>query len=581
VRWSAEGPPIPLAELRVEVLPADAPLPIEAQAALPAARRAAAEGLDPRPLLDALPPLARLSAAERGEALLLRLRATLADPASPPADRVARFEDLRDGNPSAALELREVREVAAAYAAMGRVERATAVLRAGLGAAFLAEAAPARQLEEITGPLSSLQALRALVGRYPDLPAVEEALFLAPQRLGALAEDGLPPALVAQGITPTDVRLLAADWDREFLALYPASARAPAAAFDLVSGLLSLRAFGLAAEQASRYADRPSPLSDTLLFLSGVGRAELGEDRAASQIFRRLATERFVQDDGTLGPARTVSDARYALARLDEASGRYEDALRGYTEVQSSWPEAARSAAALSRVDLQVDEPIVAVGPGESVRLPITAVGLDRVTVQAYAIDLRTIFLRDAGLDGVFDISVAGISPALSRTEAVKAGPFPTSRALDLPLRGAGAWLVHIDGGGHHGSALVLRSALTLDTTGGRVVVRTAKGQPAAGAEVRALVGGSLQARRADLRGVVDLPPGAILIAWLGEDLAFSLPGAGSGGGYAPAPSPAAPPVDLLRNVNERMKQQRLDSDESYESTFQKSASGTVNAEAL
>ncbi len=94
-------------------------------------------------------------------------------------------------------------------------------------------------------------------------------------------------------------------------------------------------------------------------------------------------------------------------------------------------------------------------------------------------------------------------------------------------------------------------------------------------------MGGSLQARRADLRGVVDLPSGAILIAWLGEDLAFSLPGAGSGGGYAPAPAPAAPPVDLLRNVNELMRQQRLDSDQSYESTFQKSASGMVNAEAL
>ena len=202
-------------------------------------------------------------------------------------------------------------------------------------------------------------------------------------------------------------------------------------------------------------------------------------------------------------------------------------------------PHARRAHDALTRVRLE-PAPWVRLGPGEPARLPLSVANLESVHVRAYRVDLRTIFLRDGGLDGARDVQVAGVSPAWSGRRAARAGPFPREVELELPLRGRGAWLVRLDGGGASASALIVRSALTIawEDADERLLRARRGDDPAAGVAVRALAGGSLIATATDLRGVAVVPQGAAALLFDGEDYAFTdpharppPPGGGGGGG--------------------------------------------------
>jgi hypothetical protein len=264
--------------------PAAPVTPVVPAVTLALAELAAAGGADPTPLLGAE---STWPAALRAGAARLRFDAALQTGAAP-AELVTRFERLRELDPTARLELDQIMRIARAYRTTQRPERAVAVWRAGLGAAFLGEAGGARGLEDVAGLLASVRAMRDLTGRYPALPGVAEALFHLPERLGSLAEsDALPPEVVRAGITATDLRLMAAAWDREFLALNPESPRAAEAGFHLVEGLFRLRAFAPAADWAERLAERhaDAPVLDGLLYIEGLARAEQGQEKKALALF--------------------------------------------------------------------------------------------------------------------------------------------------------------------------------------------------------------------------------------------------------------------------------------------------------
>lgn len=591
----AEGVVSPMRPIPVEVGPIDPAAEgglLDQRIALRVAQGRFAQGGDGAALLDRWASLEDWPEGDRGDVAGLRFQQALRD-RRPEAELVARFEDLRDADPGHAIAFDEVVAVADAYGRVGRPDRALDVWRAGLGAAFLAEAAPARQLEDITGRFTSLQAMRELIDRYPVLPVVEEAAFHLPDLAGAMADEPLPPELVNAGVTATDLRLLAAAWGRELVTLHPRAPQVPEAGFALVEGLLRLRAWGPAADWSARLAAAwpESPLQDSFVYLEGVSRSELGQDRRSIDLFERLSTGSFPQEGGALGAARTREDARYALARLHEARGRLTEAKALYAEAAPHRPEARRSEEALSRVELEA-QGLVLLKASDSADLPLRLANVDRVHIRAYRLDLRTIFLRDGGLERAREVEIAGISPVWSGEAPGNAAPFPREVELGLPLRGAGAWLIQLDGGGRTATSLVVRSDLEMDSLleGGlqRVTLHHGSGAPAAGIEVRAVAGGEVKASRTDLRGVTTLPAASLVLAWDGDDLAFTAPQGAHDGWGAPPASPAPPrgmPMesedDLLDGLRNDLQEQRARNAAGYEQRYQKQAAEAIDANML
>jgi TolA-binding protein len=566
----------------------DAPTtPVVPAVTLAMAEEAAAGGADPTPVLG---DESTWPAALRAGAARLRFDAALQTGAAP-ADLVARFERLRELDPSSRLELDQILRIARAYRTSQRPERAVAVWRAGLGAAFLGEAGGARGLEDVAGLLASVRAMRELTGRYPALPVVAEALFHLPERLGSLSEsDTLPPEVVRAGITATDLRLMAAAWDREFLALNPESPRAAEAGFHLVEGLFRLRAFAPAADWAERLAERhaDAPVLDGLLYIEGLARAEQGQEKKALALFDRLATGEFPEEGGAVGPAASRDDARFAAARLLEARGDLEAARTAYAAIEGR-DEAAEALHALKDVRLKV-EPIIRQRSRDKAAVRLDLANLDEVHLRVYKLDLRTIFLRDAGLGGVLDIRVSGVSPTWAGARRVEAGPFPRGVDVDLPVRDAGAYLVQVGGGGQSAATLLLRSDLEVavsDAAQRRVQVRWRDGRPGKGAELRAISGSPI-AERADLRGVAHVPAGAPVLAFDGEHFAYAPAGAEGDGDIernapaAPAPTRSAPSkLDMMKNIDERLKLQRSRNQEMYEQQIEARPDESVEVNGL
>jgi hypothetical protein len=497
---------------------------------------------------------------------------------------VAAFESLRDAAPHANLSLSEVRAVAEAYAAAGQLSRAWTVQRAALSAAFVAEAQPIRAVEDQLGALLGLRLMRELAARSPALPAVVEAESLLSGELSRMAEAGAPEELQREGMGAADLRLLAAAWDREFLALHPDAPERVQVGFQLARGLLALGAPAEAARWAAEVGQGSpaDPALDALRFTEALARLELGQDRAAGAILTDLRDGRWPLEGGATGPSPLGPDAAYGLARLHEAAGRLDAAAEAYEAVGARFPEAAQAAALLRRTTLEAPTPLL-YSPGADVRVPVQLANLDEVAITAYPLDLRTIFLRDGGLSGALTVPVAGVSPAWSTRERVRAGPYAAAQELRLRLPGPGAWRLQLSGGGQEAAALVVVSALQLSAEEGpaglRVALRSG-GAPAAGAELRAQGPGGVVAAKADARGVAVVPGGSQVFAWQGPHVAFSPLQPGGGGRPARgAPAPAAAP-GLFQGLDQRMRAQQERNSAEYDAVFDEAAGG-VDASAL
>lgn len=543
-------------------------------------------GLDPLPTIAAWSDFDAWPASLRPSAMALRWRQSEGGTAT---ERVAAFEDLRDANPTAGLSLAEVASVARAYAELDRPERAIDIWRAGLGAAFLVEVGPLRGLEEVVGPLPALKALVELPQRYPSLPMVQEAQFHLPGQLTRILDSGLPSNLREAGVTEVDIQLLAAAWHRRFLAFQPRSRLAPEAGLHLAKALLDLDAPEAAAHQAHLSASRApdDPALDALVFLESLALSRQGRSTDAQRLLKKLAESTdWPKQGGGSGPASLRPDARYALARLAEASGRYEAAAEGYADVSDHFAEVTQAREALVRVSLR-SPPIVTTHTKRSTGrtpIPLTSTNVGTAYIRAYALDLRTVFLRDGGLKAVSDLRVDGVSPSWAGQVRLSSGPHTATQDFHLPVSGDGAWLVQVDAEGARTATLVVRSELELDLldqpSGRRVAVRRGKAV-AAQVEVRAIThpGAPVLAARTDERGVVVLPAGAAALVFDGDSVAFTPPDS------PPPPRqrsrPQAPTGAPLDRLDHRLKKERQKQNSRYEQTYQLEAEESLKADLL
>ncbi len=523
--------------------------------ALALAREAWAAGADPSPWLASRPRLEDWHPRLRSDLARLRFQQAVRVGA-PDAVLVAAFEDLRDVDPRGSVAFPEILATARAYRAT-RPGRAIDIQRTAIGAAFLDEATIATRLEQVLGPLAAIQVLWEIAGRYPAVPVVEQALYELPDRVLDMGAGGsLPPELRKVGVTPTDLRLMSAAWNREFVVLHPGSPLAPLAGQRLVVDLLHLGAWERAAAWAARLAtEHPRhELCDSFLYLEGLARSAAGDHRQAAASLRRVVKQRFVQPDGLEGPSELQAEAELALARLLEARGDRAGAEAAYAEAAGELDEAQASLLQLRRRSMEIED-LLLLEPGEPAVLPVTVAGVDRIFLRAYRLDLRTLFLRDSGLQGVEEVQVAGISPAWSGERAVKDRPYPKEHDLRLPISAPGAWLVQLHAGDQARTTLVVRSELELaaaDAGGVRRITVLRRGQPAAGVQVRALADGEVVAAVTDQRGVAVVPAYAPTLAFDGPHYAFTQAhqaGASSRGFEGGD--------ELLRRVDQRLEQQR------------------------
>ena len=549
-------------DLMVEVAQGE-PEAVAQDVALALAQERWARGEDPAAWLSARPRLEDWHPHLQAGVARLRFQQAVLEGAAAEG-LVAAFEDLRDVEPRGQVSFDEVLATARAYGIL-RPQRAMEIQRTAIGAAFLDEAAIASRLERVLGPLAAIQVLWEIAGRYPAVPVVEQALYELPDRVLDMGSGGsLPPELRRVGVTPTDLRLMSAAWNREFVVLHPGSALAPLAGRRLVVDLLHLGAWDQAAGWAARLsAEHPQhELCDSFLYLEGLARSAAGDHRQAAALLRRVNKLRFVQPDGLEGPSELRMDAELALARLLEARGDRAGAVAAYSEAASELDEAQASVLQLRHRSLDLDE-LLLLEPGEPAVLPVTVAGVDRIFLRAYRLDLRTLFLRDSGLQGVEQVQVAGISPAWSGERSVPERPFAREHDLRLPLTEAGAWLVQLHAGDQARTMLVVRSELELaamDAGGLRRVTVLRRGKPAAGVQVRAIAGGKVVAAITDQRGVAIVPAYAPVLAFDGVHYAFTQ---AHRAGVQDLSFEGGD--ELLRRVDQRLEQER----EQHRSRYQ------------
>ena len=556
---------------------------LEPSAAIQRARHAAAMGEDPAAWLSKFDEAAWGHHA--AEAAGLHLEHTLAGERTP-SQQIDAFEAARELQPNGKISFAQITQIAQAYRANGNPTRAIQVWRAGLGGAFIAEAAAGSGIEQITGRLANARLQRSLIDRYPAVPAVGRSLFHLPQHLDALIAEGeLPAELVEAGITPTDLRLLAAQWDRDYLAGWPDGQEAAEAGFHLVRILLHLRADAIAARWAQALAGQhpTSPMLDGLLYLRGLALARTGDTKGALKLFQRIADEDFPKSDGTQGPGESQDDARYAAARVLEATGKYTAARKLYAKADGN-DEADAAHAALTQVHLSA--PKIVRAQGGRLRLNVETANLPTLHLRAYRLDLPALFVRDAGLHTVRDLHIAGVTPAWSGKAKGNAKPFPRKSTFTLPLRNAGAWLVQISGDGATPVAtLVVRSDLAIhteDTPIGRRVRITTRNTPLAGVDIRWADGSSVGATHTDVRGIAVVPDNAHVLAWRGDNTAFAdaSNAAGPKRRNRRRPARARPRNQLEQGIDKRMQKMLKGNKADYDDFLNEAAEG-VDANML
>ena len=208
---------------------------------------------------------------------------------------------------------------------------------------------------------------------------------------------------------------------------------------------------------------------------------------------------------------------------------------------------------------------------------------VDQVYIRAYALDLRTVYLRDGGLQSVSKLWVDGVSPTWSGRMRLGTGPHPDTVDFHLPVNGSGAWLVQVDADGARTETLLVRSHLQLDVLdqpGGRRISVRRGNAAAAQVEIRAITqpGAPVLATRTDERGVAVLPWGASALVFDGDDVAFT-------------PLDLAPvsklrqihgePADPMKRLDFRLRKERQKQNSRYEQTYQLEADESLDADLL
>jgi hypothetical protein len=201
-----------------------------------------------------------------------------------------------------------------------------------------------------------------------------------------------------------------------------------------------------------------------------------------------IARATYKDANGVEQPSPNKWQALYILGQIYDARRLPDKALTYYRQVAERFSDAAGAIKFFTRKDLKLPEvsvvrpkvkPAVAVGelglrnvapddagaaPAES-GVKIDYRNIAEADVKVYPVDLMRLYLTRRNLDQIAGIDLAGITPLFETTIKLGKGEDYADKvkALDLPLKQEGAYLVMVRGDALYASGIVLVTPLDLD----------------------------------------------------------------------------------------------------------------------
>ncbi len=427
---------------------------------------------------------------------------------------VAAFEAYRERAAEGELDLATAAKVAHAYAETGAPRRAVAAARVVLDARFQEELGAIRRIQESGYAMSALKLLQILIQRYPEVPTVQTARYLAPSVILQLAEgDG-----DRYGYTRASLRHTAAAGLARFLLVHPDAGQAPEAATLLMDTLQQLR-------DPEREQSLAGPLADHYRQFPAAWRLSVADARA------RFARGKFDDAAAILEALERTPESAETLAlelgRVYEAQGKADEALEMYGSAPDSEEARARKQW-LERLDLELPESIV-LYPGDRMEIRAFLRQGTEIELTAYRISLEHLLLKNGGrLDGS-PVRVDGFQP--ERTKHVVVG---SDGNIPLPRLAGGAYLLTLGLGNGTYRTILLKTDGELDVRAGDdgntlVHLLDDRGRPVSDAKLWFFdAGGLVDTARTDRLGACHVPFGngevRVLARW-GRTYAWWDPG--------------------------------------------------------
>ncbi|MCA9000500.1 MAG: hypothetical protein KDB61_01160, partial [Planctomycetes bacterium] len=385
-----------------------------------------------------------------------------------PDEIVRYFEIVKQRDPDLFIPIAQVLKIGDAYSRMGEHERAMLIFRATLNETFGKDLQIVGVLDQQNHWLMATRLLDRLIGEYPDLPlAVETDLTLANRVLEMAPNAHLRSDLQKVGADRAALTAMGIQRLHRFLGIHAKSPLSSDAALNLVSALFDLEDHKSAAELCAEMV----PLTTEPVFLdafrySGALSAwYLGQDDKALEELQSISNARYERPNQPAMDSPNRDLAKYIMAQIYHAQKNVEQASRYYQEIENLYRDAALALASMGSQELEIDEEVIRVHPGEQVKLRLTHRNLDRAELLVYPVDLMTLYLREKDLSRVTQVNLAGVSPKFRGTLDITDVGTLRKKSIDtsLPLTEPGAYLVLVRGGSIHASSLVLVSDLELD----------------------------------------------------------------------------------------------------------------------
>lgn len=185
----------------------------------------------------------------------------------------------------------------------------------------------------------------------------------------------------------------------------------------------------------------------------------------------QLARERFERTAAKYPNSREASEGMYRIGRLYENElFDYAKALEAYGKVTGSFAAQARVRISALREKSLVLQTERIFRTDEKPVVKLLTRNIEKLRVRVYRLDFETFFRGTRGTGDVSALAVEVIAPDESfDTITAEYAPYrETERQLDIPAKGAGAWVVKVDDGELEATTLVFVSDLGLITKSAR-----------------------------------------------------------------------------------------------------------------
>jgi alpha-2-macroglobulin len=405
------------------------------------------------------------------------------------------FEILREKGPELVIPFDEVQVVGRAYRDIGEFERAYLVFRAIVEASYLEDAQVGETLRQRGKTLEATAYLLDLWRESPNTASIESDFFGLSQILaGAATRAQSDPTLRAElaeaGVTRSELWLQTIRIIQVVLSQSPRNPLVDEASLALLGAYLELEDFDSVVKLAPRFAKLypKSTFVDSFQYSEALGQFSLGHYDRAIEVAEAIARATYKDANGVDQPSPNKWQALYILGQIYDARRNPAKAVDFYTQVADRFADAAGAVKALTRKDLKLPEVSLVRPSGVAPADVAKGVSLDyrniaEVDLKVYPVDLMRLYLTRRNLDGIAGIDLAGITPTIEQTIKLGDGAdfADKIKALDLPLKKEGAYLVMARGENLYASGIVLLTPLELEVLEQpesgrvRVVVRDAR----------------------------------------------------------------------------------------------------------